>query len=150
MLYSAAGATILQRIQGAFTNENEVKRVVKFLVDEKIAKGIDEIGEDLGGGGSAPLDLDSPTGGETGNDEMYERAKRVTIETQNPSTTHLQMMLEIGYPRAARLTQLLLKNGIIGNNDAGKRAVLVKSLEEGKQYGDDPLSDQAAREKWQM
>lgn len=152
MLYSSAEASSLKRIQGVYVSEQEVKAVVDFLVQQKDEKGYDEIGEDLGGssGGSAPLNLDAPAGADGGGDEMYERAKQVTIETQNPSTTHLQMMLEIGYPRAARLTQLLLKNGIIGNNDAGKRAVLVKSLEEGQQYGDDPLRDQAAREKWQM
>lgn len=152
MLYSSAEASSLKRIQGVYVSEQEVKAVVDFLLQQKEEKGYDEIGEDLGGsgGGSAPLNLDAPAGGEGSGDEMYERAKQITIETQNPSTTHLQMMLEIGYPRAARLTQLLLKNGIIGNNEAGKRAVLVQSLEEGKQYGDDPLADQAAREKWQM
>ncbi|MEP7162190.1 MAG: DNA translocase FtsK [Candidatus Moraniibacteriota bacterium] len=147
MLYSSAEASGLQRIQGVFVSENEVKKVTKFLEEEKIEKGLDEIGEDFGGGEN-PLNLDTPSGEDGEDDPYYEQAKRLVVETQRVSTTYLQTYLKIGYPKAARITELLEKNGIIGPAEGSRRPVLVKSLDEGKRYGDDPLADQSAREKF--
>lgn len=149
MLYSSAEAAGLQRIQGVFVSEKEVKAVVKFLVDQKIEKGLDEIGEDFGGSEDA-FDLGGEGTGEGEDDPIYEAAKRLVVETQRVSTTYLQTYLKIGYPKAARITELLEKNGVIGPAEGGRRAVLVKSLDGGTQYGDDPLADQAERDKWQM
>lgn len=152
MLYSSAEASNLQRIQGVFVSEDEVKKVVHFLEQQKIEKGLDEIGEDFGGDES-PIDLDNIGGSSDGEDEhdpIYTAAKKLVVETQRASTTYLQTFLKIGYPKAARVMQTLEQRGVVGPEVNKKREVLLKTLEEGKQYGDDPLRDQAEREKWQM
>jgi hypothetical protein len=47
--------------------------------------------------------------------------------------------------------QTLEQRGVVGPEINKKREVILKTLEaEGGQYGDDPMADQAAREKWQM
>lgn len=152
MLYSSAEASSLQRIQGVFVSEDEVKKVVNFLEQQKIEKGLDEIGEDFGGDES-PIDLDgigATSDGEDEHDPIYEAAKKLVVETQRASTTYLQTFLKIGYPKAARVMQTLEQRGVVGPEVNKKREVLQKTLDEGKQYGDDPLKDQAEREKWQI
>ncbi len=152
MLYSSAEASSLQRIQGVFVSEDEVKKVVHFLEQQKIEKGLDEIGEDFGGDDS-PIDLDNIGGNGDGEDEhdpIYEAAKKLVVDTQRASTTYLQTFLKIGYPKAARVMQTLEQRGVVGPEVNKKREVLLKTIDEGKQYGDDPLRDQADREKWQL
>lgn len=151
MLYSSAETSTLQRIQGVFVSEDEVEKVVRFLERQKVEKGMDEIGEDFGGGDEHPIDLDGV--GEADEDEhdpIYQAAKKLVVETQRASTTYLQTFLKIGYPKAARVMQTLEQRGVVGPEVNKKREVILKTLEEGKQYGDDPLSDQAEREKWQL
>lgn len=151
MLYSSAEASNLQRIQGVFVSEDEVKKVVHFLERQKADKGLDEIGEDFGGGEEHPIDLDAVGGNdEDEHDPIYQAAKKLIVETQRASTTYLQTFLKIGYPKAARIMQTLEQRGVVGPEINKKREVLLKTLDERNQYGDDPLADQAAREKWQM
>lgn len=164
MLYSSAEASNLQRIQGVYVSEDEVKKVVHFLVDQKNKHGWDEIGEDIGGSDkkaagetdAIPLNLDSPV--DAADDEsIYNAAKALVIRTQKVSTTYLQRHLKIGYPKAARITDMLEERGVISIEENKRRTVLVAPEEGGgetdgqvKKYGDDPLADQAAREKWQL
>lgn len=151
MLYSSAEASSLQRIQGVFVSEDEVKKVVDFIERQKAEKGLDEIGEDFGGGDENPIDLDNTAGSdEDEHDPIYQAAKKLVVETQRASTTYLQTFLKIGYPKAARVMQTLEQRGVVGPEVNKKREVLLKTLDEGRQYGDDPLADQADREKWQM
>lgn len=151
MLYSSAEASSLQRIQGVYVSEHEVEKVVHFLERQKIEKGLDEIGEDFGGGDENPIDLDNTAGSdEDEHDPIYQAAKKLVVETQRASTTYLQTFLKIGYPKAARVIQTLEQRGVVGPEVNKKREVLLKTLEEGHRYGDDPLIDQAEREKWQM
>lgn len=152
MLYSSAEASNLQRIQGVFVSEDEVEKVVRFLERQKVEKGMDEIGEDFGGGDEHPIDLEGGDGvDEDEHDPIYQAAKKLVVETQRASTTYLQTFLKIGYPKAARVMQTLEQRGVVGPEINKKREVILKTLEaEGGQYGDDPMADQAAREKWQM
>ncbi len=157
MLYSSAESSNLQRIQGVYVSEDEVKKVVHYLVNQKIQKGWDEIGEDLGAGekretvemGALPLDLDSPINGDD-DESIYNAAKALVIRTQKVSTTYLQRHLKIGYPKAARITDMLEERGVISFEENKRRTVLIpREGEEGPKYGDDPLADQAQRDKWQ-
>ncbi len=157
MLYSSAEASNLQRIQGVYVSEDEVKKVVHYLVNQKIQKGWDEIGEDLGGEekretvemGALPLNLDMPLDADD-DESIYNAAKQLVIRTQKVSTTYLQRHLKIGYPKAARITDLLEERGVISIEENKRRTVLIpREGEEGPKYGDDPMADQATREKWQ-
>lgn len=157
MLYSSAESSSLQRIQGVYVSEDEVKKVVHYLVNQKIQKGWDEIGEDLGASekretvemGALPLNLDTPLDADD-DESIFNAAKALVIRTQKVSTTYLQRHLKIGYPKAARITDLLEERGVISIEENKRRTVLIpREGEEGPKYGEDPLADQAAREKWQ-
>jgi S-DNA-T family DNA segregation ATPase FtsK/SpoIIIE len=159
MLYSPSEGTEIKRLQGVFVSDDEVKRVTAFLRKQKEALGEDEIGGALDGldaGQSSITEaLDALDGGSK-EDDMYEEAKRLIITTGKASTTSLQTAFSIGYPRAARLMHLFEENGVVGMVD-GKKKVLLSTAEnasndteEEKKYGDDHLSDQSERDKWQL
>ncbi|MFC1622455.1 DNA translocase FtsK [Patescibacteria group bacterium] len=48
------------------------------------------------------------------DDELYEEAKRITLEAGKASASYLQRRLRTGYARAARLLDMLEDNGIVG------------------------------------
>jgi len=47
LLYLSASSPKPKRIQGVFVSESEVKRVVKFIKDQKEERGEEEIGENI-------------------------------------------------------------------------------------------------------
>jgi S-DNA-T family DNA segregation ATPase FtsK/SpoIIIE len=62
---------------------------------------------------------------EEDGDPMYERAKALAMEHSRVSTSLLQRRLRIGYPRAARLIDMLEEEGIIGPaGPGGSREVM--------------------------
>ena len=158
MLYSAADGKEMKRIQGVFVSDDEVKRVTTFLEQQKEDLGADEADDDLGEdeNNGIALAMDAMDEGSK-QDDLYDEVKRIVIQSGRASTTNLQTTFGIGYPRAARLMHLLEENGVIGMVD-GKKKVLLSNApeaaegveEEEKQLGDDPLSDQAERDKWQV
>ena len=59
-------------------------------------------------------------------DELYEKAVRLVILKQRASISEIQRVLDIGYPKAARLIDRLEKEGVIGPFDSGNpRKVLI-------------------------
>ncbi|MFT7591753.1 MAG: DNA segregation ATPase FtsK/SpoIIIE-like protein [bacterium] len=63
--------------------------------------------------------------GDEDDDDLYEEAKSIAIESGKVSTSYLQRKLRIGYSRTARLMDLLEENGIIGPPmGSGSREVL--------------------------
>lgn len=129
MLYLAGDTSKPRRIQGAFISEREVKRVASHIAEmsqnapasalqlEMVPDGMDNPFESV--------DVDGET-----EDELYEEAKQVVIETQKASTSYLQRRLRIGYARAARLMDILEERGVVGPGEGAKpREVLIKKGE---------------------
>ena len=155
MLYAPSEGSETKRIQGVFVSEDEVKRVTSFLRKQKEDLGDDEDEDpfsDATGDDSLMDALDAvDTGAE--QDDMYVRAREVIINSGKASTTSLQTILGIGYPKAARLMNLLEENGIVGMIDGKKKVLVGKTVdsedEDEPEYGDDHLREQSEREKWQ-
>ncbi len=129
MLFSS-GEAQPERLQSAFISENEVKKVVKYLADAYK----DEISEEIAlTNGSISADksifestLEDEDGSEE-DDELYEEARAIVIETGKASTSYLQRRLKLGYARAARMIDKLEERGVIGPGDGAKpREVLEK------------------------
>ncbi|MEI6650170.1 MAG: DNA translocase FtsK 4TM domain-containing protein [Candidatus Moraniibacteriota bacterium] len=165
MLYAAPGASQPKRIQGVFVDDREVKDIVKFLIDEQLRHGEQEIGEDFGGHetaadagpGSFPSGDDFSASSDDGmseHDERYEEAKQVVVETGRAATTFLQRKLSIGYGRAAKLLDMLEEQGVIGPAEGRNRGRVVlvgkHAGETGEAAYDDPMADQSSRDKWQV
>ncbi len=136
LLFISAQVIKPKRIQGSYMSEKEVKKVVKWIVDnnENILPE-DELSEEL----KAELDktivdvsgLAIYSGpGAPGEDSLYEEAKRIVIEAKKASASFLQRKLRVGYARAARLLDMLETRGIVGPSDGAKPRKILAVQEE--------------------
>ena len=66
-------------------------------------------------------------GGEEVDDDLYQDAIRVVCDAGRASTSTLQRRLRIGYGRAARLIDLMEKDGIVGPPDGTKPREVLKN-----------------------
>jgi len=131
MLYACADNPNPERLQSAFISEDEVKKVVEYLrkayIDE-IPNTIELTGSIDKGGSN--LFTDSISGGDEGDDDLYEDARITVIEAGKASTSYLQRKLGVGYARAAKLIDMLEERGVIGaGNGAKPREVLEKPMD---------------------
>jgi S-DNA-T family DNA segregation ATPase FtsK/SpoIIIE len=113
MLYLAPGTGTLTRIHGAYVSEEEVKKVVEFI--KKQAKPAYE----------APFSEEAlmiPPESDTSDerDEMYENARELVLTHRQASASFIQRKLRIGYPRAARMIELMEEDGLIGPANGAK------------------------------
>ncbi len=153
MLYAASEGKEMRRIQGAFIADDEVRRVVAFWKTQKEAMGEDEALDDFDDGDSDIASALNSIDEGSKEDDLYEQAKQIIIESGRPSTTYLQTALGIGYPRAARLTGLLEKNGIIGMQGTKKVVMIGKGtvhVDDDEAGAPDDMSLQQERDKWQI
>jgi len=119
MLYLATGSGKLIRVHGAYVPESDLRKVVEFVQ----AQGSPAFAE-----AAVPVEAEAP-GEDADRDEMYERAKEIVIGTGQASASFLQRRLRIGYPRAARMIEMMEQDGIVGAMSRdGRREVLVKRV----------------------
>ena len=126
MLYLPAGSSRLHRIHGPMVSEEEIAALCDFWRSQAKAVYNERLLE-------APKDEPSGegAGGQTSEEEvddaLYQEAVRVVCEMGRASTSTLQRRLRIGYGRAARLIDIMEKDGIVGPADGTKpREVLKK------------------------
>jgi S-DNA-T family DNA segregation ATPase FtsK/SpoIIIE len=125
MLYLPAGSSRLHRIHGPMVSEDEVTALCDFWRSQATAVYNERLLE-------APKDESAGAGGGQGGEEdvddnLYQEAVRVVCEMGRASTSTLQRRLRIGYGRAARLIDIMEKDGIVGPPDGTKpREVLKK------------------------
>jgi len=129
MLYSS-GEAQPERLQSAFISETEVKKVVKYLVDNYK----DELNEEINlTSGSISADKSifesSLDNNSDDDDELYEEARICIVEAGKASTSYLQRKLKLGYARAARLMDMLEERGVIGPGDGAKAREVLEKIE---------------------
>jgi len=151
MLYLSGEMSKPTRIQCAYISESEVKKVVKFLVDNHAEELTDEINltdnavKNDNAIFSATLDEDSNA---SDDDDLYEEAKKIILEAGKASTSYIQRKLRVGYSRAARLMDLLEERGVIGAADGSKpRSVVGGSTVETAQKTENIETDTQEEEK---
>ncbi len=152
MLLMSPTSMNIERVQGAFVQDKDIKEIVKFVSDqapqhfndniliEEVPETDDEDDEEIGSGVSA-FDEDDVFDDmdraeiapiikkyiQPGDSENFKRALEIVILDRKVSTSYLQRRLKIGYNTAADITQTLEDRGIIGP-DAGsgkKRDILI-------------------------
>ncbi len=144
----------LERIQGAWVDDKDIKQVVKFVsdqapqnFDDQVVAGNEEDDEEnpagANGGRSSgdwsEEDADNfiDSGFEIdpmvskymrpGDDDLVRRALEVVLLEKKASTSYIQRRLKIGYNRAAELIDLMEERGIVGppSGSGAKRDILV-------------------------
>jgi S-DNA-T family DNA segregation ATPase FtsK/SpoIIIE len=101
MLYAPTDAAKPKRLQGCYVSDAEIERLVYFWNSQKV----EEV---------SPLKIEAmpassvPGSHQTPKDALLEEARKIADEHDGQvSTSFLQRKLQIGYPRAARLKELL-------------------------------------------
>ena len=85
-------------------------------------------GSGSGASGAAGME-DGGDGEDEVDDALYHDAVRVVCEMGRASTSTLQRRLRIGYGRAARLIDIMEKDGIVGPPDGSKPREVLKKKE---------------------
>jgi len=124
MLFLPPGSSRLTRVHGAFVTETEINRVVDFWK----AQATPEYDQSLLLAPPAEEDegLEDAAGESGEQDPMYEEALRVVLEMGKASTSTLQRRLRLGYGRAARILDMMHRDGIIGPPDGSKPREVLK------------------------
>jgi S-DNA-T family DNA segregation ATPase FtsK/SpoIIIE len=122
MLFLPPGSSRLIRVHGAFVTETEINRVVEFWKNQA-RPDYDQTflmappAEDEG---------DEAAEFEGADDPAYTDAVRVVLEMGKASTSTLQRRLRLGYGRAARILDMMQREGIIGPPDGSKPREVLK------------------------
>lgn len=131
MLYSSVESMNLKRIQGVFVSEEEVEKVANFYIQQARNNGYvrdDTLSQSLDENINQPPIKGGLFDQKNEKDELFEMAKQVILEKRRASTTFLQKELEIGYPRASKLMDRLVAEGVIGQASGSKaRQILLGS-----------------------
>ena len=128
MLFLPPASARLQRLHGPLVTEQEICKVVDCWksqsqpqYNEEFLKPVKEREQEEVGGEddqeSAELDA------------VYDEAVRLVVESGKASTSLLQRRLRLGYGRAARLIDLMQKDGIVSAPDGSKPREVLKRPE---------------------
>ncbi len=105
------------RGQCCYVSDDEITQVIDFIKKQ----GTPEYNENV-----LKPQASAGGGGNDEQDEMYDEAVRVVVETNQASVTILQRRLRLGYSRAARLIDMMEQRGIVGPYAGSKaRDILV-------------------------
>jgi DNA segregation ATPase FtsK/SpoIIIE, S-DNA-T family len=118
MLYMSSANRIV-RIHGPYVSESEIEKINSFLRSQGKPDYIEEI--------TIVKDEDSysESNDDSEKDELYSKALEIIKTERKASTSFLQRKLQIGYNRAARIMEMMEKEGVVSQaNHVGKREIL--------------------------
>jgi len=152
MLFLDGRSNKPRRVQGSLITQKEVKAIVKNIIENMPDKKQEYVSElvktsadtqdqdksmrktflpNNGQGEKGNSRVDKEVLEELPDDELYDDAKKVVIDSNRASASLLQRRLSVGYARAARLLDLLEAHGVIGPHRGSKaREVLIDAVEE--------------------
>jgi S-DNA-T family DNA segregation ATPase FtsK/SpoIIIE len=124
MLLLSASSSRADRIQGAWVDEECVRKVVahwkRQAVQPQYVEGIQ--GTD-GPGGRSRADTEE-------TDDLLSEAMELVVTSGLGSTSMLQRKLRVGFARAGRLMDLLERRGVVGPSEGSKARSVLMSVEE--------------------
>jgi S-DNA-T family DNA segregation ATPase FtsK/SpoIIIE len=125
MLLLTASSSVARRVQGAWVDEDEVRKVVahwRRQSEPRYVEGVegsDEVGGSLPGG----------PGGDD-DDDLLAQAMELIVRSQLGSTSMLQRKLRVGFARAGRIMDLLEERGVVGPSEGSKARAVLMTIEE--------------------
>ena len=135
MLLLEGGSSVARRLQGAWVNEEEVRKIAAVwkrqapdvAFDESV-QGSEDAGSGGGGGRSG--------GGDDDDDDLLNQAMELIVRSQLGSTSMLQRKLRVGFARAGRLMDLLEQRGVVGPSEGSKARAVLMTVEELEELSD--------------
>jgi S-DNA-T family DNA segregation ATPase FtsK/SpoIIIE len=120
------------RAQGTFIDDKEIKNSVKLVKSLAEAQYEPELVQIKAKFNSEDMK----------NDDMFDDAVKVVLETKRGSVSLLQRRLNIGYGRAAKLIEMMAAAGIVGEYKGTQSREATISLEEWEQMKAGQLADE--------
>ncbi|MEO8163185.1 MAG: DNA translocase FtsK, partial [Ilumatobacteraceae bacterium] len=127
MLLLPGNTSVSQRVQSAWVEESEVRKIVGHW-----RRQAPEIVYVSGIEGEHPSNNSAfgGTSGDSGDDELVRQAMDLVVRTQQGSTSMLQRKLKVGFARAGRIMDLLESRGVVGPSEGSKPREVLMTLEE--------------------
>jgi DNA segregation ATPase FtsK/SpoIIIE, S-DNA-T family len=123
MLFSPVGSSRVQRIQGAYIDEEQILELTEAWRRQGEPEFQEELLEEVAsdeGAGSEEVEFHPD------EDPLLEEAISLVAQMGTASTSMLQRRLRLGYTRAGRLIDMLERRGIISGYEGSKpRQVLI-------------------------
>jgi S-DNA-T family DNA segregation ATPase FtsK/SpoIIIE len=124
MLLLSASSSRTERIQGAWVDEECVRKVVAHWRRQTIEPNyIAGIQGDESSGAKSRADDDE-------GDELLEEAMELVVTSGLGSTSMLQRKLRVGFARAGRIMDLLERRGVVGPSEGSKARAVLMSVDE--------------------
>ncbi|HIG11537.1 MAG: DNA translocase FtsK [bacterium] len=133
MLFTPPGSSQLNRVQGAFLEDDELQKIVDFVCDASAPTFDQELVQTATGSGKRSSS-DGP------DDPLWNEAVRIVLESKRGSASLLQRALAVGYTRASRLIDLMTEEGILGDHRGSKSREIMISLKDWDAAHEDPLN----------
>lgn len=123
MLFLPPGSAKLQRIHGPMVSDDDISKIIKFIKAQKKPDYKEEV---------FALVQEEERGDDenTGDfDEKYDEAVEFVAQSKQASISMIQRRLRIGYNRAARIIEVMEREGVVGPSDGMRpREVFVKPI----------------------
>ena len=123
MLFLPPGTSKVQRIHGAMVSDEEINRILKFIKDQQKTP---EYEEDVF---QQVVEASRDEDENEEFDEKYDEAVALVARERQASISMIQRRLRVGYNRAARMIEIMEREGVVGPSDGIKpRDVYVKPI----------------------
>jgi len=123
MLFLPPGTSKIHRIHGAMVSDEEINRILKFIKDQENKP---EYKKDVF---EQVVEANSAEEEEEEFDEKYDEAVALVARERQASISMIQRKLRVGYNRAARMVEVMEREGVVGPSDGIKpRDVYVKPI----------------------
>jgi len=136
MLFLPPASARLQRLHGPLVTEQEISKVVDFWKSQSQPQYNEEFLKPV-------KDRDGDENAEVNDEEeaaeldaVYDDAVRIVVESGKASTSLLQRRLRLGYGRAARLIDMMQKDGIVSAPDGSRPREVLKRPEWLREVGE--------------
>jgi S-DNA-T family DNA segregation ATPase FtsK/SpoIIIE len=128
MLFSPVGSSKLQRIQGAYIDEEQIAELTGAWRRQGQPEFHDELLEEVASEGDSGSEESSDFSPD--EDPLLDEAIALVAQMGTASTSMLQRRLRLGYTRAGRLIDMLERRGIISGYEGSKpRQVLISEAD---------------------
>ena len=134
MLFYPMGYNKPVRVQGAFVSDDELNKIVDFIIKQSIPVNYSEevtaqeLECDNKGHNAEDAGSNAPA-----EDELFEDALSLVLDMGQASSSMLQRRFRIGYTRAARLVDTMEELGIVGQSVGSKPREVIMSRKEAEE-----------------
>ncbi len=138
MLFYPTGYPKPVRVQGSFVSDEEVQKVVDYLIsnygDASYSEELEEHMNNSMVASEGTMISGTEPNTESDRDHFFKDAGMLIIDKEKASIGMLQRMFKIGFNRAARIMDQLAEAGVVGPEEGTKPRKVLMTKEEFENY----------------